>query len=77
MTLNSVHLTMLGTRLEFNSIGLCLMLERSLVRFPVADFLKHMRMDILIYTAFSFLKKKNSKYSEIKKDNSESKKKTL
>ena len=75
MILNVAHLVMHGEILVLSSIGLCLMLERSLARFLVVEALKLSRMVILTFTAFCFLKKKNSRYSETKRENPESKKK--
>ena len=75
MILNFAHLVMLGETLALNSIGLCRMLERILVKFHVVGSLKLSVMGILTFTVFCFLKKKISMYLGTKRDNSESKKK--
>jgi len=71
MILNFAHLVRLGKTSALNSIVLCPMLERILVRLLLVGFLKRMRIGILTFTAFCFLKKMNSRYLETKRDNSE------
>jgi hypothetical protein len=50
------------------------MLENSSEKFRVVAFLNMAKVGILTYIVFCYLKKKNSKFSEIVKGNLESKK---
>lgn len=76
MTTNGVPLQRLGGTSERNSINSDHIFAKGLEKFHPVESLRLMKMGILTYTAFSYLRKKSSKFSEMGKDNLESKKKT-